>query len=96
MRTMDRDALLDLLRKNHTFPGPYELRAVVRPDSAPLVVSAVAAALGEGERVVRVDERRSRNGNYVALHVQMLVLEPERILDAYEVLKGIDGVMATL
>jgi putative lipoic acid-binding regulatory protein len=43
-----------------------------------------------------VTERRSRLGNYVALHVRLRVDDAEIILDVYDVLRGIEGVMASL
>lgn len=93
---MDRDAALALLRKQHEFPGPFEFRVVVRPTNAGTTLSAMAAAAGLEAKVESVTERRSRLGNYVALHVCIHVREAETVLDVYEVLRGIDGVLATM
>lgn len=91
---MDRDEALALLRKNHEFPGLFEFRAVVRPHATAAVLGAISAAAGGG--AAQVHERRSSKGSYVALHVHIHVEAPERVLDVWEVLKGVDGVMATL
>jgi putative lipoic acid-binding regulatory protein len=70
---MDRDAALELLRNHHEFPGPFEFRVVVRPGATTSTVSAMIAAAGSEARAVDVGERRSRQGNYVALHVKIHV-----------------------
>jgi putative lipoic acid-binding regulatory protein len=93
---MDRDTALSLLRRRHAFPGPFQFRVVVRPPTAPLVVSAIAAGAGDDARVESVNERKSRNGNYVAVHVTVHLTSAEAVLDVYEVLRGVDGVLATL
>jgi putative lipoic acid-binding regulatory protein len=93
---MEREAALALLRSQHEFPGVFEFRVVVRPAVAASVVTAMSAAAGEGASVREVTERHSKNGNYVALHVQIEVDDAERVLDVYAVLRVVDGVMASL
>ena len=101
-RTMIRDhnavndQALALLEENHTFPGPYVFRVVVRPDDVAGIVSAVTAGAGEQARFLRTEERPSRKGTYVALHVHMELPHAEAVLDVYEVVGQLDGVLATL
>lgn len=92
----DRDAALTLLREQHRFPGPYVFRIVVRPSAVGPVVSAVGAALGEGSGVARVEERQSRTGRYTALHVHTHLADAEAVLDVYEVVGRLDGVVMSL
>jgi putative lipoic acid-binding regulatory protein len=93
---MDRDAALELLRNHHEFPGPFEFRVVVRPGATTSTVSAMIAAAGSEARAVDVGERRSRQGNYVALHVKIHVEAAEHVLDVYEVLSGLEHVLAKM
>lgn len=95
-RRLDRSSALDLLRSQHTFPGAYVFRVVVRPAEATAVVSAVAAALvGLGD-VRGVHEQPSRAGRYLSLRIHAEVSVPETVLDVYEVLAAVDGVIMTL
>jgi putative lipoic acid-binding regulatory protein len=93
---MDRAESLDLLRSQHQFPGVFEFRVVIRPGKRSTVVSAMTAAAGPGARLEGVRERNSRNGNYVALRVGIDVDDAERVLDVYEVLKALDGILAVM
>jgi putative lipoic acid-binding regulatory protein len=93
---MDRESSLALLRAHHTFPGSFEFRAVVLPHAAPAAIGAMVAAAGEGSRTEHVDERRSSKGTYVALHVRIFVQDAERVLDVWEVLRAVEGVLTTM
>jgi putative lipoic acid-binding regulatory protein len=93
---MDRDAALDLLRRHHSFPGPFVFRVVVRPADAGTVVAAMVAGAGFAATVEDVEERRSRQGTYVALRVRIFLDDAERVLDVYEVLRVMKEVRASL
>jgi putative lipoic acid-binding regulatory protein len=93
---MERDAALALLRSQHEFPGAYEFRVVVRLAAAGATLSAMVAGAGSRGVLEHVTERRSRFGNYVALHVRLRVEDAEVVLDVYDVLRGIEGVMTSL
>lgn len=93
---MEREQALELLRSNHTFPGSFQFRVVVRPPAATSTVTAMAAAAGDGARVVDVEERRSSKGTYIALHVRIQVSAAESVLDVYEVLGTMEHVLAKM
>lgn len=93
---MTRDEALALLQAQHDFPGPFEFRVVVRPPARAAVVSAMAVAAGADARVDHVGERASKNGNYLALTVRIHVEGAERVLDVWEVLRSVDGVVTSL
>ncbi len=93
---MEREESLELLRSNHTFPGPFQFRVVVRPPSATTTVTAMAAAAGAGARVMDVEERHSSKGTYVALHVRIELVSAESVLDVYEVLGTMEHVLAKM
>lgn len=95
-RRLDRERALDLLRSQHVFPGLYVFRVVVRQGDATAVVSAVAAALGDVGHVDGVEEQSSRGGRYRSVRVRANVPAAEVVLDVYEVLGAVDGVLMTL
>ncbi len=93
---MERDQALDLLRSQHEFPGPFEFRIVVRPHVIAPTVTAVVAAAGDGASLLNVDERPSRSGNFRALHVRMTMPAAESVLDVYDGVRSLDGVLAAM
>ncbi|MCB9673672.1 MAG: DUF493 domain-containing protein [Alphaproteobacteria bacterium] len=95
-RRLDREGALELLRSQHTFPGLYVFRVVVRPDFTTGVVTAIAAALGDGGSVHEVEEKSSRAGNYISLRVHAKMPAAETVLDVYEVIGRLDGVVVSL
>ena len=93
---MDRESALALLRSQHLFPGPFEFRVVVRPPVVAATISAMVAAAGSDAALEDLSERPSSGGKYLALHVRIRLADAERVLDVYEVLRGVDGVMTSL
>jgi putative lipoic acid-binding regulatory protein len=93
---MDREAALALLQSQHEFPGPFEFRVVVPPKKKELTVSAIVAAAGREARVVRLGERYSRTGKYVALQVKLHLASAEMVLEVYAVIRSLDYVLASL
>ena len=93
---MDRDQALELLREQHTFPGPFEFRVVVRPDDRSSTVSAMTAGAGEGSHLIEVNESWSRTRKYVSLRVRMHCSSADDVLAIYDVLRQLDGILATL
>lgn len=90
---MDRPDTLELLEQSHTFPGPYRFRAVVRAGATAGVVSAISAAASS---VSEVEEAPSRKGTYVSVRVLAEVDSAEQVMEVYEVLSGLDEVLATI
>ena len=95
-RPADREAALELLRSQHVFPGPYVFRIVVHPPAAAGVVTGVGAALGGDGHVEKVVEAPSRSGKYVSLRLHSRLPSAEVVLDVYEVIARLDGVVMTL
>jgi putative lipoic acid-binding regulatory protein len=93
--TDPRERALALLEANHAFPGPFEFR-VVLPEARSAAVGALVASVGSSERVVEVGERRSANGTYVAVRVRVELQQATDVLDAYEVLRAVSGVVTVL
>ena len=66
----------------------------IRTHARPLVLSALSAAASGP--IDRVTERSSRNGNYIALAIRVELDAAENVLEVYEVLSALDGVMTTM
>ncbi|MBA2322051.1 MAG: DUF493 family protein [Deltaproteobacteria bacterium] len=88
-----RARAIALLESQHTFPGPYEFRVVVRADGVSAVVSALAAALA---RPSRVDERRSGGGRWVSVRYGVEIGSADEVLETYDLLRGMDQVVLVL
>jgi putative lipoic acid-binding regulatory protein len=91
-----RERALALLESQHSFPGPFEFRVVTRPPDRSGAISAVLATVGGSERLIEVTERSSERGNYVAIRVRVTVDAATVVLDVYEVLRGVEGVITVM
>ncbi len=95
-RSKAQEKSLALLRAQHVFPGPFGFRVVIRPGHRSRVLTAMVAAAGDPNALIDVAERRSRAGNYVALRVRVQVSDAQIVLDVYEVLRQLDGILTVL
>lgn len=91
-----RERAIALLESQHAFPGVFEFRVVIRPAARTPALGAVLAVTGGAASLVEVTERPSAQGNYVALRIRTRVAEATRVLDVYEVLRGVEGVLTVL
>lgn len=91
-----RERALVLLKNHHQFPGTFEFRVVIRPESRSAVIGAVLSALSTPEPLRGLSERQSRQGTYVSVRIAVEVRSAEEVLDIYEVLKAVDGVLTTM
>ncbi len=89
----ERARALALLEHNHVFPGAYSLRVVVRPELREKVLAVVGSS---ASGVQTTSERASRKGTYVSLRLKLEVSSAEVVLDVYDALRELDGVLATL
>jgi len=92
---MDRTSALKLLKSQHTFPGPFDFRAVVRRADVTATLTGLSALI-EGVEISNVDQRESRKGTYVSLRVTMHLAAAEQVFEVYETLHAMDGVLTTL
>jgi putative lipoic acid-binding regulatory protein len=86
--------MLALLESQHSFPGSYTFRVVVRPAHRTEVVTALAAV--EATAVESVDEQPSRKGTYLSVRVTARVDSAEAVLEVYDVLQRLDSVLAVM
>lgn len=91
-----RERALVLLKNHHAFPGTFEFRVVIRPESRSAVVGAVISSLSTPDPLRGLSERQSRQGTYVSVRIAVAVVSAEEVLEVYDVLKAIDGVLTTM
>lgn len=93
---MDRNEALELLRQQHSFPGPFDFRVVVKHGTGVQVVSALAAGAGADAVVEDVQSRSSSKGTYEALVVRMRVGSAEQVLDVYSLIPELPNVVTAM
>lgn len=91
-----RERARALLAAHHEFPGPFEFRVVVRPVDRTAAVTAVVSAAGGGDVLLSLDERASARGSYVSLRITVRAASPEVVLDVYEGVRRVDGVLTVM
>ncbi len=89
----EREKLIENLKSAHAFPGPYTFKIIGA--NTPDFLEAVTNALNNFE-IEESTQRLSKNANHVSLSIRVVASTPESILDAYEVLSGLDGVKYVL
>ncbi|MCB9683804.1 MAG: DUF493 family protein [Alphaproteobacteria bacterium] len=85
-----------LLESQHDFPGSFEFRVVIRPAHRSSAVAALLAAAGGSETLIEVSERSSSHGNYLALRIRVHVETPHTVLQVYDVMRQVEGVLTIM
>lgn len=90
----DRQQSIDLLNSTHQFPGPVVIK-VIGTNHVTFVASVVITVR---ERIAAVVDppfstRETPNGRHVAVTLQPLVLDAEQVLDIYDSLRQLEGVL---
>lgn len=71
-------------------------RIVVHPPAAAGVVTGVGAAIGAANTIDKVVEQPSRSGTYISLRLHCTLDAAESVLNAYDVIRNLEGVVMTL
>ncbi len=93
----DRQSAMELLANTHRFPGPVMVKVIGRAGDA--FISEVLAAAREQllQPWLEIESRReSAGGRHVALTLEPVFDTPEEVLDLYDRLRQIDGVVLLL
>jgi len=91
----ERARLLDLLRSQHDFPGPYTFKVIYRNQpSAGDAILAALAELGAGDVVGEPQLRASSSARFVSMSLDLTMDTAEQVLDVYGLLKGLDSVIS--
>ena len=94
---MDSEDMLDLLRKNHAFPGPYMFKVIGRDQDGFVarVIEAVRLALQ-----VNIDPpfrvQPSATGKHLSVTVEPHVFSENEVLLVYAQLQNLQGVMMVM
>ncbi len=86
-----------LLDEHHEFPGPHTLKVIGKSDDQ--FVERVVAAVGESlasDTPPPYSTRKTPDGRHVSITLQPTVDSPEQVLQLYERLRQIDGVVTLL
>jgi putative lipoic acid-binding regulatory protein len=91
---MSETRSLELLEKNHTFPGPYVFKAIGRVEGG--FVARIVAAVRE-ELAESVDPpfrvRQTPGGRHVAITLEPVVQTAQQVLAVYRRIQGIAGLV---
>ena len=92
-----RQASIELLKQNHDFPDVVMLKAIGKNERGFLgrVVAAVRDRLGLDEDPP-YRSRATANGKHIAVTMEPTFESAEQVLDAYDAIKGVEGVVMVL
>jgi putative lipoic acid-binding regulatory protein len=92
-----QDQFLELLKTQHTFPGPYTIKFIglAEGNFTERVVASVRAALGS-TMDPPYTTRPSRNDTHVSVTLQPIVSTPEQVVAIYEQVKQVRGLCVIL
>ena len=96
MASSEEARLLELLRLQHDFPGPYTFKVICR--NVPGIVERIGAAAVAAVELVRPPppprQRASSGTRFVSLTLDVEVRAPEDVLELYKVLREQDDVIS--
>lgn len=94
---MERERSLELLNATHTFPCEFTIKVIGKSDDDFIqrVVDAVNEAAGAKEPT-RYQTRITPNGKHASITMEPVLKSAEHVLEVYERLKSVDGVVMTM
>jgi len=95
-RPLNREELLEVLRRNHVFPGTFPVTVIAKSDLA--FYASLHAALEElqGESTFTIEERPSKKQNFTSYRIEIYVESAETALFRKEAIGKIEGVLVML
>jgi putative lipoic acid-binding regulatory protein len=92
-----KPSLLELLQKQHSFPGPYTFKFIgkAEDDFPQRLVASVRATLGLAEDPPHTT-RPSANGGHVSVTIVPMVSAPEGVVAVYEKIREVAGLLVSL
>jgi len=93
---MKREEALELLEHQHTFPGPFDFRIVVRMGTQAGVVSAISSVIGPDASVQDLTSRPSSKGTYEALVIRVQIGSAQQVLEVYELIQTLPDVVTAM
>lgn len=88
---------IQLLEERHNFPGPYIFKVIggVEDGFVGRAVVAVREALG-ADSDPKFELRQTRSGRHVSITLEPEVESAEQVLEVYQSLSGLDGVVLVM
>lgn len=92
-----REEFLELLRSQHSFPGPFTLKFIGAAEDSFVqrLVAAVRAALHAVEDPPH-STQPSKNQGYVAVTLMPIFNSPEQVLEVYDAVRSVKGLKVSL
>lgn len=82
----DIDAFVEKLESNHTFPGDYTFKFIVKPEHQSLVESLVKDAV--------IKLKPSSGNKYVSVTIKAHMQSSTEVVKVYKEAKKIDGIIS--
>ena len=94
---MERSESIDLLNATHAFPCAFVLKVI--GVSADDFMGRILAAIREDGRVeddIPCSTRATPNGKHIAITLEPTLHSAEHVLDIYERIRAVEGVVMTM
>jgi hypothetical protein len=83
---MDYEKFRELLEQSYQWPDYYDFKFIVKIDDKPKLLEKLDG--------LTITEKPSKNGNYVAITARKLINITQEVIDLYEAVHTIPGVMS--
>jgi putative lipoic acid-binding regulatory protein len=94
--SLNRDELLEVLRRHYTFPGEYPITVIARNDLAFYATLHMALEELQGESSFTIEEKPSSKKNFTSYRIEIYVESAETALYRKEAIGKISGVLVML
>jgi putative lipoic acid-binding regulatory protein len=94
--TLSEDEVLGILEGSFAFPGFFPVVVIARRETTFDLRLHTALAEAQGEAPFKIEERLSKNGNYVSYHVEVFVDDARTALARKGTLATLPGVLMLL
>jgi hypothetical protein len=83
---MDHQKFRDLLEESYQWPDYYEFKFIIRTDDKHLIIGRLDG--------FTIHETPSKKGNYTSVSARKLMKSTEEVLEIYELMSTINGVIS--
>ena len=83
---MDKEKFRELLDQSYQWPDYYDFKFIIKIEEKQNLMVMLTG--------FTVTENPSKNGNYVALTARKLINNTQEVLDVYEVVSTVKGIMS--
>jgi uncharacterized protein len=83
---VDKEKFRELLDQSYQWPDYYDFKFIVKIEEKQELLSKLKG--------LTISENPSKNGNYVAITARKLINATQEVLDVYEVVSTVKGIMS--